>query len=89
MNYKSQIGQDKYVLDNIFANKKNGYFIELGGADGVTYSNTYYMEKELDWNGICIEPNPKYKECLKKNRNCHKEFCPVYSSSGKEVEFQW
>lgn len=87
MNYKSQIGQDKYVLDNVFANKKKGYFIELGGADGVIHSNTYYMEKELDWNGICIEPNPKYHEDLKKNRNCHKEFCPVYSSSGKEVEF--
>lgn len=87
MNYKSQIGQDKYVLNNIFSNKKNGYFIELGAADGISHSNTYYMEKELDWEGICIEANPKYQEDLKKNRNCHKEFCPIYSVSDKIVEF--
>lgn len=87
MSYKSQIGQDKYVLDNIFANKKNGFFIELGAADGIINSNTYYMEKELDWDGICIEANPKYHEGLKKNRNCHKDFCPIYSVPGKKIEF--
>ena len=29
MNFKSQIGQDVYVLNNIFGKKKNGFFIEL------------------------------------------------------------
>ena len=87
MDYKSQIGQDKYVCEHIFSNKKNGFFIELGAADGLIHSNTYYMEKELDWDGICIEPAPKYKDALIKNRNCKKWFCPVFSSSGKDVEF--
>ena len=32
MNYKSQIGQDKYVLDNIFANKKNFKWYAIIGA---------------------------------------------------------
>lgn len=51
MDYKSQIGQDKYVCEHIFSNKKNGFFIELGAADGLIHSNTYYMEKRirLEW----------------------------------------
>tara|TARA_X000000368_G_C23029296_1_gene711704 strand:- start:545 stop:1798 length:1254 start_codon:yes stop_codon:yes gene_type:complete len=86
-NFKSQIGQDVYVLNNIFGKKKNGFFIELGGADGITHSNTYAMEKDYNWGGICIEPNPKFKEELEKNRSCHKVFVPVYSSSNKMVNF--
>lgn len=87
MNFKSQIGQDVYVLNNIFGKKKNGFFIELGAADGITHSNTYAMEKDYNWSGICIEPNPKYKKELEKNRSCHKAFVPVYSSSNKMVNF--
>ena len=86
-NYKSQIGQDKYISEVIFNNKKNGFFIELGAADGIINSNTYYFEKELGWQGLCIEPNPKYKQDLNKNRSSNKAYDPVYSSSGQNVEF--
>jgi len=86
-NFKSQIGQDVYVLNNIFGKKRNGFFIELGAADGITHSNTYAMEKDFSWNGICIEPNPKYKSLLDKNRTCNKVYFPVYSSSNKMVNF--
>lgn len=48
--------------------KKNGYFIELGAADGVNLSNTIVLEKKYKWDGICIEPL-FFKELLK-NRNC-------------------
>ena len=86
-NYKSQIGQDKYISGVIFKNKKNGYFIELGAVDGIKLSNTYYFEKELNWKGICIEPNLKYKELLSSNRNCHTATELVYSTSGEYKEF--
>lgn len=87
MEYKSQIGQDKYIVENIFGRKKNGYFIELGACDGELFSNTYYLEKHLDWKGICIEPNPNFTEKLKQNRNCNLSFSPVFSESGKKVIF--
>ena len=85
-NYKSQIGQDKYVSE-FFNNKRNGYFIELGATNGITLSNTYYLEKDLDWKGICIEPNPIHTESLKDNRSCDTDISLVFSESGKEVEF--
>ena len=85
--FRSQIGQDKYISDVIFKNKKSGFFIELGAADGERISNTFYFEKELGWKGVCIEPNPEYKDSLIKNRTCELCFDPVYSTSGKCVDF--
>ena len=68
LSYYSQIGQDRIVL-KILKNKKDGFFIDIGANDGVTFSNTKYME-ELGWNGICVEPNPDMFEKLEKARRC-------------------
>ena len=49
-------------------NKKNGFYIEAGANNGIWQSNTLYLETELGWTGLLIEPNKhKFEEC-KKNR---------------------
>jgi hypothetical protein len=53
-NWYSQAGQDKWVCE-FFNYKKNGYFLDIGAGDGIGDSNTYYLEKKLNWKGICIE----------------------------------
>lgn len=68
--YYSQVGQDKYLNENIFNNKKYGNFLDIGAHDGVTFSNSYFFEKELEWSGICVEPNPEIFEKLIKTRKC-------------------
>lgn len=65
----SQSGQDAFVIE-YFQNKKNGIFVDIGAHNGISFSNTYYLEKELDWSGICIEPMPKSFESLVENRKC-------------------
>ena len=70
--YSSQYGQDKFLNDKFFKNKKNGIFVDIGAHDGVSLSNSYFFEKELNWNGLCIEPIPYLFEKLDKNRNCVK-----------------
>ena len=52
----SQDKQDEFV-DNYFKNMWNGVFLEVGAADGVTFSNTLFFEKERNWTGVLIEPN--------------------------------
>jgi hypothetical protein len=69
MNFTSQIGQDRWVCEK-FNYKKNGYFLNLGAYDGIFYDNTYYLEKELGWKGLSIEPDKVAFEKLIKNRNC-------------------
>ncbi len=36
--------------------QRGGFFVEAGAHDGVTFSNTYYLEKIKGWRGILVEP---------------------------------
>lgn len=65
----SQLNQDLWVLETL-KNKKNGFFIDIGAYDGVYIDNTYILEKEYNWNGICIEANPIIFSELQNNRSC-------------------
>jgi FkbM family methyltransferase len=66
--YYSQFKQDQFLNEVLFNNKKNGFFIDIGAHDGVTISNTLFFEKQNEWKGICIEPNPKVFAKLDQNR---------------------
>jgi len=68
--YYSQWGQDKFIVEQLLHRKQEGTFVEIGANDGVTFSNTYYFEKNLDWNGIAIEPLPNTYKKLRNNRKC-------------------
>jgi len=63
----SQLNQDIKVLQH-YNNKKNGYFVEIGASNGIELSNTYLLETEYNWKGICVEPIPERYELLCKNR---------------------
>ena len=52
--YKSQFGEDR-ILWQVFRRRPTGYFIEVGAYDGVTLSNTYFLE-QMGWSGLLIEP---------------------------------
>jgi len=67
--YISQIGQDKFI-DEFFQKKEGLAFLDIGAHDGVSISNTFFLEKERNWNGICIEAQPSEFEKLKSNRKC-------------------
>ena len=54
----SQFGQDFWVFGEAFNGKQNGYFLEVGAAEGTVLSNTFLLEKKFGWRGICIEANP-------------------------------
>ena len=78
----SQYNQDKWLFENIFSDKENGEFIEIGADDGIDKSNTKLFE-ELGWTGLCIEASPSRYRLLKKNRNC---ICENVAVSDKDGE---
>ena len=45
-------------IDRVLAQKlrKNGFFIEVGSNDGVSFSNCKHLELYCGWRGILIEP---------------------------------
>lgn len=84
--YYSQFGQDKFLNEKIFKNKKHGVFVEIGAYDGIKLSNTYFFEKNMEWSGICVEPIPSLFFKLKVNRKC---FCinKCISDENKKSKF--
>ena len=80
----SQYYQD-FFIDILLSRKLNGFFLDIGAHDGVTYSNTFKFEKFRDWKGICIEPNPSVFEKLKANRNCFFENCCISDKDGEVI----
>ncbi len=52
--FKAQFGEDR-ILWEVFRQRCEGYFIEVGAYDGVTLSNTYFLE-QMGWCGILVEP---------------------------------
>jgi len=69
--FYSQGGQDLFV-DLILKSKSNGFFIEIGANDGLLYSNSVFFERDRNWTGVCVEPNPIQFNKLITNRNA---FC--------------
>ena len=83
----SQINQDIQVL-SFYNCKHNGYFIEIGASDGIEISNTYLMERDYGWKGICVEPIPYHYDKLVVNRP--NSICinnAIYSETGLRLEF--
>ena len=69
MEYKGQLLQDQWIIEQVFPGVTNGYYLDVGAYDPIVYSNTYNLER-LGWDGICIEPTPSLYEYLKETRNC-------------------
>jgi len=48
-----------------FVGERRGTFVELGAFDGVTQSNTAWLEAHRGWRGILIEAIPEaYEQCV-------------------------
>jgi len=86
MKFYSQYGQDKWLYENYFKDKKNGVFLEIGADDGIDKSNTMFFEESMGWSGICIEPSPARFKLLKENRKCVCE-CVAISDYIGEAQF--
>ncbi|MBS3809851.1 MAG: FkbM family methyltransferase [Desulfobacterales bacterium] len=51
---------EKREVREYFKNKKNGIFVEVGAHEPTSAeSQSWHLEKELDWSGILVEPNPE------------------------------
>jgi FkbM family methyltransferase len=45
-----------------------GFFVEAGGNDGYTQSNTYALERRRGWRGLLIEPVPELARACVRER---------------------
>lgn len=85
VNSSSQCSQDVFVL---YACKcmNGGSFLEIGGADGFTHSNTYSLEKYYGWRGTLVEPEPNQFKSLAKSRSANTLINAAISPNDKEEQ---
>jgi len=72
-----------------YLTKQHGFFIEAGANDGFTQSNTYYLEKFLNWRGILIEAIPElFKKAQRRRPHARVFNCALvpFKQEGEEVE---
>jgi hypothetical protein len=64
----SQVYQDMFIL-SMLNGKKNGTFLEIGGADPFKGNNTALLEKTFGWTGVSIEYDEKFINNYRNNRS--------------------
>ncbi len=62
----SQYGED-LILQKMFKNKSNGFYVDIGAHHPFRYSNTYILHKR-GWKGINIDPTPGVKKLFDRTR---------------------
>ena len=81
--YAGEIGQDKWVLETMFPDVTDGFFVDVGSGHGTIGSNTVMLERR-GWKGLCIDPFPVHME----GRTCQMFKEVVFSEAGKEMTFR-
>ena len=66
-NYNAQLLQDIFASFIIDRNYEKT-FLEFGATNGISLSNTFLLEKELNWIGALAEPDTQWQESLQQNR---------------------
>jgi len=66
--FYSQVGQDRFLLENFFRGKRRGVFVDVGAYDGEKFSNSLFFERTMGWTGLCVEPLPAAFAKLKATR---------------------
>jgi FkbM family methyltransferase len=85
--YKSQDEEDRDLL-KWFKDICGGTYLEIGGLDGITISNSYLYNKGLNWTGILVEASPvNYAKLIKNRQN---EIATVHAGvCEKEADLHW
>lgn len=81
----SQIFQDLFVFYHL--HKKKGIFLEIGAGDGIFLSNSLFLEKYYNWNGILCEPNSSHWQTIKKSRSAKLIKEVIHNKCGEKIKF--
>ncbi len=85
--------QDSWVVETL-RSCRGGFFVEIGGYDGIKHSNTLYLEKALDWRGLLVEADPDLFVKMARNRpGCQHDNRAAYCVTDHSARFsrgdQW
>jgi len=83
--WTAQVKQDEMVA-TLTNHQRGGYFVDLAANHAEMLSNTYGLERNLGWKGLCIEAAPEmWGELVR--RQCQLVAAVVGQTRGEKVNF--
>jgi FkbM family methyltransferase len=82
---RSSLLGEEWMVREYFRDKRDGVFVDVGANDYRWASNTYYLETELGWSGIAVEPQAKFAADYQRHRP-RTQFVPLFVSDQSDVE---
>jgi FkbM family methyltransferase len=76
---------EEWIIRDFFQDKRDGVFLDVGANDYRFGSNTYYLETELGWSGLAIEPQTKFAADYARHRP-RTRFLPLFVSDVSNQE---
>ena len=70
---------EEWIIRDFFGDQRDGVFVDVGANHFQRDSNTYFLETQLGWSGLAIEPQVKFSEGYQSNRPRTK-FIPLFVS---------
>ena len=47
---------EEWIIRDFFQDRRDGFFLDVGANHYRDFSNTYFLEQNLGWKGIAVEP---------------------------------
>ena len=70
---------EEWILKDFFKDRRGGVFVDVGANHHELGSNTYYLEHEMGWSGVAIEPQAKFAAGYREHRP-RTTFVPLFIS---------
>jgi FkbM family methyltransferase len=78
-------GPEEWVIRDFFADRRDGFFVDIGANHYRERSKTYYLESRLGWRGIAVEPQKEFAADYAAHRPATK-FLPFFVSDQSNAE---
>jgi len=52
---------EEWIARDFFHDRRKGVFVDVGAADYRAGSNTWYLEHELEWSGVAVDAQDRYR----------------------------
>lgn len=85
----AQFEQDYYLYMTHFRHLRGrcGVYLDIAANDPVFISNTWFLDRCLNWSGVCVEANPRYVRELRSRRGCDIVPSCLGDKEGQRVSF--
>jgi len=65
--HQSEDGEEWFIRD-FFGDRRGGVFVDVGANHPKHYSKTWYLETQLGWSGVAVEPLKEFEVAFKVER---------------------